>query len=57
MSAVVRERLLQAPGSHSCRGHSTCLDVVGNEGMEKNMETTVMRHIGTTTRIHFFIPS
>ena len=28
-----------------------------NEGMEKNMETTIMGYIGTTIRIHSFIPS
>ena len=30
--------------------------VQGLEGMEKNMETTRMDHIGTTLRIHSFIP-
>ena len=30
---------------------------VGNEGMEKIMETTtIMGYIGTTIRIHSFIP-
>ena len=30
---------------------------VGNEGMEKNMETTIMGYIGTTVRIHSLVPS
>ena len=25
---------------------------LGNEGMEKNMETTIMGYVGTTIRIH-----
>ena len=31
--------------------------LAGDEGMEKNMEATIMRYIGTTTRILSFIPS
>ena len=31
--------------------------LAGNEGMEKNMEIAVMGYIGTTIRIHSFIPS
>ena len=31
--------------------------VWGVEGMEKTMETTMMGYIGTTVRIHSFIPS
>ena len=27
----------------------------GNEGMEKNMETTIMDDVGTSIRIHSFI--
>ena len=27
--------------------------LVENEGTEKNMETSIMAYIGTTTRIHF----
>ena len=29
----------------------------GNEGMEKKMEITIMGYMGTTIRIHYFIPS
>ena len=29
----------------------------GQLGMEKNMETTIMGYIGSTKRIHSFIPS
>ena len=38
-----------------CRRHVTAYVVIwlaGNEGMEKNMETTVIGYIGTTIRIH-----
>ena len=35
----------------------TYLWLAGNEGREKKMETTIMGYIGTTVRIHFFIPS
>ena len=31
--------------------------LAGNEVMEKKMETTIMGYIGTTIRIHSFIPS
>ena len=31
--------------------------LAGNEGKEKKMETAVMGYIGTTMRIHSFIPS
>ena len=31
--------------------------LAGNEGIEKQMETTIMGYIGTTIRIHSFIPS
>ena len=31
--------------------------VAGNEGMEKKMETTIMGHLGTSRRIHSFLPS
>ena len=31
--------------------------LAGNEGMENNMETTIMGHIGATTRIYCFFPS
>ena len=37
--------------------HRTGLWLVGNEGMEKNMESTIMGSIGTTIRIHSFISS
>ena len=30
--------------------------LAGKEGMEKKMETTIMGHIGTTIRVHSFIP-
>ena len=33
------------------------LGLAGNERMEKTMETTTMGYIGTTLRIHSFIPS
>ena len=29
----------------------------GNEGMDKNMGMTTMGNVGTTIRIHSFIPS
>ena len=31
--------------------------LAGNEGMKKNMETTIMGYVGTTIRIHSFIHS
>ena len=31
--------------------------LAGTEGMEKKMETTILGCIGTTRRIHSFIPS
>ena len=31
--------------------------LAGNEGMEKNMESIIMRYIGTTARIPSCIPS
>ena len=31
--------------------------LVGNEGMEKKVETTIMCYIGIAIRIHSFIPS
>ena len=31
--------------------------LAGNEGVETNMEITVMDYIGTTSRMHSFIPS
>ena len=34
----------------------TGLWLSGDEGMEKKMETTIMGYIGTTIRIHSFIP-
>ena len=30
--------------------------LAGTEGMEKNMETTIMSYIGTAIRIHSFVP-
>ena len=39
------------------RRHLTGLGLAGNEGMEKNIETTKMGFIGTTIRIHSCIPS
>ena len=35
----------------------TYLRLAGNEGMDKKMETTITGCIGTTLRIHSFIPS
>ena len=40
----------QLPSSQS---HATGLSLAGDEGMEKNMETTIM---GSTMRIHSLIP-
>ena len=34
-----------------------CLWLAGNEGMQKILETTIMGYMGTTIRIHSFIPS
>ena len=39
------------------RRDKTGLWFVGNEGMEKRMETTIMGDIGIAIRIHSFIPS
>ena len=36
---------------------STYLWLAGNEGMEKKLVTTIVGYIGTTRRIHSFIPS
>ena len=36
---------------------NTGLWLAGNEGMGKKMETPTMGYIGTTIRIHSFIPS
>ena len=36
---------------------STYLWFAGNEGMETKMATTMVGYIGTTSRIHSFIPS
>ena len=35
----------------------TFFQLAGNQGMEKKMETAIMGYIGTTVRIHSFIPS
>ena len=35
----------------------TTMGFFGVEGIEKKMETTTMGYIGTTVRIHSFIPS
>ena len=37
--------------------YSGYLRLAGNEGMEKKMETTILGYIGTTLRMHSFIPS
>ena len=37
--------------------YSGYLCSAGNEGMEKKMDTTIMGYVGTTLRIHSFIPS
>ena len=50
---TARERLIAQPA----RLPYTGLWLTGNEGMEKNMETAIMGYIGTTIRIHSFIPS
>ena len=36
---------------------TTHLWLAGNEGMETNMETTIMGYIGNTIRIHSFTPT
>ena len=35
----------------------TGLWLAGNEGMEKKTETTILGYIGSSVRIHSFIPS
>ena len=37
-------------------GELTYLWLAGNEGIDKKMETTIIGHLGTTVRIHPFIP-
>ena len=49
---------LKLPGvvQEMCMQASAGLWLAGNEGMEKKMETTIMRCLVTTIRIHSFIP-
>ena len=48
---------LAAQGRGAAMPFITGFWLAGNEGVEKNMETTIMGYLGTTTRIHSFIPS
>ena len=63
MDSYSRSFFLPAAGEHMLGSESfsnwlsSHLELAGNEGMEKRMQTTIVGHIGTTIRIHSFIPS
>ena len=48
-----KRRLNWKPGRARGRGSFRCgNELAGNEGMEKNMETTIMGYVGSTKGIH-----
>ena len=55
-AALAAARPVQGTSGNQLSTGHTGLWLAGNEGMEKEMETITMGYIGTTRKIHSFIP-